>query len=230
MKAYRELDENCLWDINGFEDNDCNLGKMIDGRNLLACCAMIDMQVGPWLEKANRHLKDIGLKNVGLPLGETDLLSRSALLNMDRQEASSDHALVCNYIRAIVRKLPLAVNNEDRIPEDVGFATAGGKTLAKLAPMMFASAQLAKMSGCPWRLIGNEYCLVWLTVGTEVVAPFPVDVGLKLMQVFGDCEDSPLVTKKQKNEMVRYNKKRRLSYYDQEDIPSIDDDEEGVDS
>ena len=224
MKSYRVLDEVSCWDINGFEMHDNNLWKMVEGRNYLACCAMIDMQVDPWLEKAKKHLSDIGLADVeGVLLGEADIISRSKLLNGEGE------GVVSQYINAIVSKLPLAVNNDDMEGKDVGFATAGGKVLAKLAPMMFALAQSVK-SGCAWQLIGGEYQSVWTTVGHNVpITPVPVDKALIMLKKLGICSSTLvpfMVSKRQMKEMARYKKRRRRVIEDSEDIRPIDEEEE----
>ena len=184
MKAYRVLDEVACWDINGFLDNDCHLWKMIEGRNYLACCAMIDMQVKPWLAKAKQHLSDIGLQGVeALLLGEADILSRSVLLNGAGQGELSQ------YINAITSKLPKAFADNGDEATDVGFATAGGKVLAKLAPLMFASAQI--VNDGKWQLVQNEYHSVWLTVG-DAAYYFPLKKasGLLLLKAFQICEQN----------------------------------------
>ena len=224
MKAYRVLDEVACWDINGFLDNGCHLWKMIEGRNYLACCAMIDMQVYLWLEKAKKHLSDIGLGDVEeVLIGEADILSRSVLLNGEGQ------GLVSQYMNAIISKLPLAVNNDDMEASGVGFATAGGKVLAKLAPMMFASAQSVK-SGCAWQLIGDKYQSVWTTAGDNVlVTPVSLDKALIMFKTLGICHPSSgpfMLSKRQRREMVQYKKKRRMVIGDSGDIRSIDEEDE----
>ncbi|NNE55188.1 MAG: hypothetical protein HKN32_04150 [Flavobacteriales bacterium] len=225
MKAYRVLDTVSRWDINGFEDGDPCLWKMVEGRNYLACCAMIDMQVDPWLENAKQHLKSIGLGNVeGLLLGKADILSRSSLL----ASSTDDGGMVSRYINAITSKLPLAINNDDGIAKDVGFATARGKVLAALAPMMFASAQSVK-GGCTWQLMGCKYCSVWLTVGTSVVTPFLANVGSALLKAFWKCDDDVfpfMVSKRQMEEMNRINGSTRSTISDDFDIPPIDEEDE----
>lgn len=223
MKAYRVLDQVSRWDINGFQEGDDTLGKAVDARRYLACCVMIDRQVGPWLEKAKEHLNSIGLgKAKGIFLSEADILSRSAILAMDNKGIASQ------CVEAITRKLPLAVNNDDGVPNDVGFATAGGKVLAALAPLVFASAQSVK-GGCTWQLIGNEYRSVWLTVGTGVISPFPADVGSVLLEAFGECDEGVIpfsVSTRQMEEMARRKASRRSTIVDPYYIPPIDEEGE----
>ena len=225
MKAYRVLDEVCHWSIHGFEEDETCLWKMINGRNYLACYAMIDMQVDAWVEKANRHLNDNGLAGVrGLLLNEEDILSRSTLLNM---EPTDDVSI---YIKALTSKIPRAVNNDGMIPSDVGFATAGGKFLTMLAPMMFVKAQMGK-SECAWRLMGDAYQIAWLTVGSELAAPLATDVGWMVIQSCqngidfqpGQLELPDLVDFYQISEVILYNRQTRQTYVDPSDIPSIDE-------
>ena len=217
MKAYRVLDENCLWDIHAFRERDNNLYKMLGGRNLLACCAMIDMQVLPWLEKAKLHLQTEGIAGLEV-LGETDLLSPSAIREVEnRGEVNS-------CIHAITSKIPLAVNNDDMRGDDVGFATAGGKVLATLAPLMFTSAQMVK--GGAWRLIEDNYCAVWMSIGTNMIVPWSMDVGFQLLRAHGICGNAPLVGSHQRDEADRCNNRPRLTYWELYEIPPVDEADE----
>ncbi len=228
MKAYRALDEVELWDIHGFEQDDDGLYHIEEGRNYLACCAMIDMQVGPWLKKAKNHLADIELiKKEGLLLDETDILSRATLLGKGELPPSTNPtaSAVNEYIMTITSKLPFAINNDDYIAKNVGFAAAGGKLLAKLAPMMFASAQMGNRN--TWQMISGKYRSVWLTIGTTLLCPFPMDAGLVLLEAGRVCEPIPFMLSDQhESEMVQYKRKTREVISSASDLPPIDETDE----
>ena len=49
LKAHRVLDDFHRWDIEGFMMQKGTLWKMAEGRNLLACFCMMEMEVGPWM-------------------------------------------------------------------------------------------------------------------------------------------------------------------------------------
>ena len=225
MKAFRVLDTISRWDINGFEDGEDDLGKIVDGRHLLACCAMMDMQVAPWHQKAKQHLNRLGLGNMdNLHLGIEDIPSRSSLL-----KGTAGVGNLRKYIKAITSKLPFAVNNDDGIPRNVGFATAGGKVLSKLAPLAFASAQSTK-SGCVWQLIGGEYFSVWLTIGTSILSPLPLHSGQNVLEKYQICDPDMVpfqLTDAQLGDMNEIKKSRRRNIYDSYYIPSIDEENEG---
>ena len=72
----------------------------------------------------------------GILLGEADILSRSSF---DKPMASGhdDETMLGNFISAIRNQFPLVINSDDGQYADIGFGTAGGKVLAKLAPVMF---------------------------------------------------------------------------------------------
>ena len=230
LKAYRVWDDICLWDIEGFAMGDDNLYKMAQGRNLLACFAMIDMQVKAWVEKAEKLLEDLSLAGVeGILLGEADTLSRSDF-KTPWESTSDDKAMLGNFIRAIRNRFPLAINNDDMIYADVGFSTVGGKLLAELGPIVFRLAQLTK-KGCQWQLIGPEYQAVWLTVGTELVAPLPMERGLEILKAFNRCEPSVFPSKMsndEKTQMIKWMTTKRRKISDSYFIDSIDEDEEVV--
>ena len=99
------------------------------GEELVGFC-MIDMQVGPWIEKAQEHLKALGLKVEGILLGEDDILSRSDF-EKPLAPGESDKMKLGNFISVIRSKFPLAVINDDMEGCDVGFCTVGGKLLVK---------------------------------------------------------------------------------------------------
>ena len=229
LKAYRVLDDFHRWDIEGFMMGKGTLWKMAEGRNLLACFCMIDMQVGPWIEKAQEHLKALGLKVEGILLGEDDILSRSDF-EKPLAPGESDKIKLGNFISVIRSKFPLAVINDDMEGCDVGFCTVGGKLLAELAPKMFLSAQLSKR-GCKWQLIGSECHAVWLTFGTTFVAPLPMHVGLHLLKAFEKCDAAVFPSKmsnSEKNLMRHWKKKKRSTIWDSDCILPIDKDEEDV--
>ena len=224
LKAYRVLDYVCRWDISAFEMEDDCLDKLARARNWLACFCMIDMQVGPWIEKAKKHLKALGLKGVeGILLGEEDILSRS-----DFETPMASTGEWGNFICEIRNEFPLAVNkDDDSDPCDVGFCTAGGNLLANLAPMMFRTAQLAKR-GCEWQLIGSECQAVWLTVATTFEAPLPMDVGLHILKAFEKCDATVFpcaLSDNEKKKMAPWMTKKRKIINDPHYIPSIDNDE-----
>ena len=226
LKAYRVLDEVYCWDIEGFRMNDWNLFKMAEGRNFLACFCMIDMQVAPWIEKAEKHLQTLGLGVEGVFLGEKDILSRSDF-EKPMAAGQSDEVMWGNFLTVIRSKFPRAINNDDMQPADVGFCTVGGKLLAKLAPRMFLSAQLNK-GGCQWQLIGTEYQAVWFTFGTAFVTPLLMDVGLHVLKAFEKCDPAMFPSKlsdEHKLEMVRWMTKKRKTIWDGCNILPIDEDE-----
>ena len=231
LKAYRVLDDFCCWDFNGFTWEEDGAWKMAYGRNLLACLYMIDMQVGLWIEKAEEHLETLGLKVEGILLGEDDILSRSDF-NEPMASGDDEQVMVGNFISAMRSTFPLAINNDDGVPCDVGFATAGGMRLAQLAPKMFLVAQLAK-GGCQWQLIGTEYHAVWLTFGTTFVAPLSMDVGLHVLKAFEKCDPTVFPSRLSKSDKKWI---RRFQEYKPEvirrhgDIQPIDDDEGEVHS
>ena len=210
--------------------NNDNLYKMAEGRNLLASFAMINMQVDAWIKKAEEHLKDLGLKDVeGILLGEADILSRSSF-NKPMASGDDDETMLQNFITAIRNQFPLVINNQYVEYADIGFATAGGKVLAKLAPVMFRSAQLAK-KGCQWQLVGTEHCAVWLTVGGTFVAPLPMDVGLHVLKAFNKCDPAVFssgISDEEKREMIRCMKARREELREGHLIKPIDEDEEDL--
>ena len=226
LKAYRVLDEVCRWDIEGFRMGSYNLFKMAEGRNLLACFCMIDMQVAPWIKKAEEHLQTLGLGVEGILLGENDILSRSDF-QKPMAPGYSDEVMWGNFLSVIRSKFPRAINNDDMEPADVGFCTVGGKLLAKLAPRMFLSAQLAK-GGCQWQLIGTECQAVWFTFGTAFIAPLLMDVGLHVLKAFEKCDPAVFpskLTNEDKLEMVRWRIKKRKTIWDSCNILPIDEDE-----
>ena len=221
MKAFRVLDTISRWGIDGFEDGENDLGKIISGRNLLACCAMMHMQVAPWVQKADQHLNSIGLGNMdALKLGEDDIPSRSSLL-----EGTAGKGNLRKYIKAITSKLPYAVNNDDDIPNNVGFATAGGKVLSKLAPLAFASVQSTK-SGCVWQLFGGEYFSVFLTIGPSILSPLPLHSAQNVLEKYQICNPGLVpfeLTDDQLEDMDQIEKSERHDIYDSYYIPSIDE-------
>ena len=233
LKAYRVLDYVCRWDMDPFEMEDDCLDKMARARNWLACFCMIDMQVGPWIEKAKKHLKALGLKRVeGFLLGEEDILSRTsftkreALSSFKKQEASMGEW--ANYIRAIRNKFPKGLCNGNLIGGDVGFCTAGGKVLAKLAPIVFRSAQLTK-KGCQWQLIQSKYRAVCLTVATALLAPLPMDMGLHVLKAFEKCDPTVFPSRmsdSEQEDMAHYQAMKRELITDHYLIAPIDEDEE----
>ena len=58
LKAFRELDTHCLWDYHSFEGGAPSLDKMKEGRNLLACCVLIERQRRAWTSAADLHLRE----------------------------------------------------------------------------------------------------------------------------------------------------------------------------
>ena len=77
-----------------------------------------------------------------------------------------------NYIRVINEKRPRALNNDEGYPNDVGFATTGGRELGQIAQVMFKAAQYIKEDKfCKWILVEEHYCTVWITVDTEIHHP-----------------------------------------------------------
>ena len=225
LKAFRELDTHCLWDYHSFEGGAPSLDKMKEGRNLLACCVLIERQRRAWTSAADLHLREALQGQRGLLFGAGDLPSQYVLL----QEAPAGSNDVERYIHAVTSKFALAVNTDDGEPADVGFATASGKALARLAPMMFLSAQLRKR-GCTWQLIGDEYCSVW-RVGRagKLIAPLGLEYSMSILQKHG-CEGqglSPTVlTAEQEAEMDQLHRTPRRVVSDQFCVPSIDDDEQ----
>ena len=228
LKAYRVLDDLHRWDINGFMEWDDDLYKMAEGRNYLACFSMIDMQVGPWIKRAESHLQDLGLGGVeGILLGEADILSRSSF-DKPMTSTDEDEVMLGGFIGAIRRKFPLAINNDDDEYRDVGFCSASGKVLAKLAPLMFLYSQFDK-KGCQWQLIGSEYHAVGLTVGTAFVAPLSMARGLDVLKAFDKCPQDVFpsqLSDEQHIEMARWTTSKRRKIRDDYYLPSIDDDEE----
>ena len=100
--------------------------------------------------------------------------------------------------------------------------------LAKLAPVMFRSAQLAK-KGCQWQLIGTEHCAVWLTVGGVFVAPLAMDVGLHVLKAFNKCDPAVFpcsMSEEERMEMNRCMEQKRKELRECYLIKPIDEDEE----
>ena len=94
---------------------------------------------------------------------------------------------------------------------------------------MFKHAQSIK-GGCAWQLIGDEHCSAWLTIGTTIITPLPVDVGLVLLKAFRKCDEhvTPFQVSLWQATQIYLLKsqspRRRVLNRDQ--IPPIDEDEE----
>ena len=112
---------------------------------------------------------------------------------------------------------------------DIGFAVIKGRLLAHLAPMMFLSAQLKKTSGVPWQLIGSQYTSVWLTAGTSLMRPLPLEVGLRVLKASNLCaaDEDPFRPSAWEIMMAQSQRgpERRL-IGNAEDTPDTDEDEE----
>ena len=184
--------------LEALGEEDRNPDKLVETRNYLACCAMIDMQVDPWVERAQQHLDRLGLGGVeGLLMGEADLLPMSAILDPRGPPVARDGGfaqLSCSVhasreISAIRRAIPGALG----LGLDTGFAAASDRDIGSLAAMVFASAQLAKTKGCPWQVAGGWHRTVWLTVGTSLVRSFPLDEGLNLLKACGKCPSAQIM-------------------------------------
>ena len=131
-------------------------------------------------------------------------------------------------ISAITNKLVYAVNNDHDEACNVGFATARGRLLAKLAPMMFLSAQSSK-TGCPWPLIKGECHSVWLTVAAVPKAPPAMDLALCALQASNKCDptvDLTQISDEQPEGFQRWTTSRRPAYCNGANIPPIDDADE----
>ena len=198
LEAYRVLDLATKFGLQALGEEDHNPGKLVETRNYLACCAMIDMQVGPWVKRAQQHLDRLGLGGVeGLLMGEADLLPMSAILDPRGPPVAGDCGfaqLSCSVhasreISAIRRAIPGALG----FVLDTGFAAASDRDIGSLAALVFASAQLAKTKGCPWQVAGGWYRTVWLTVGASLIRAFPLDEGLNLLKACGKCHSAQIM-------------------------------------
>ena len=184
-------------------------------------CKHVSHQIG----RAERHLQSIQLDGVhGLMLGENDFLSREFI----QRERSTTGQLVV-LIQGMVNKFPMAVNNDDMILTDVGFAAVGGKDFSRLAKFLFMRAQRDKV-GVTWQLIDNHYCLVWLTVGGNPVMPYTLDDKTKILKAFGYCQINwhPSMPTPQEMFMVNYEYRsvRRRGFWHPENIPEVDNKDE----
>ena len=239
MKSYRLLDQLEHWDAPFFLNRGDTLFRITEARNLLACFAMIDMQVLPWEAKAVQHLDGVGLRINGVQFLARDTLSRTDLRTPwtgpqppRRQDDYLTPAERCEAcLKAFTTTLPYAVNNDDGVPSDVGFATVGGRELTLLGALMFNVAQTRK-DGCPWQPVHKHYVLVWMTAGNEVAYPLAADISLAILKAAGWCSQ----TTRSYNTGIRlacevYTRRtaERQEYDDPSAIPSIDEDDQPTD-
>ena len=234
MKSYRLIDGLHYWDADFFLYRGDSLYRIAEARNLLACFAMIDMQVTPWESKALEHLRTLGLHVDDMRLREHDTLSRAdlrtPLTGLEGFDPNS-HTDRCElHLRSITTTLPRAINNDDRTPAYVGFATVGGHELTRLAPHMFRVAQ-ARKRGCPWQLVNGHYVSVWMTVQTsENGAFYPLSLtnALRTLQAARWCTPTTNPYHLSPNAMgyawLRRNHQPPV-FWDSADIPRINEDE-----
>lgn len=231
LKAYREFDGQIYWDINAFEAHESVFSSIEEGWNLLACCAMIDEQAEQWVKKAKKHLDKLELGQVkGLLLNENDILSRAALM----KGTEFPEGDVPDYVKATTSTFHWAVNNDDMEPMNVGFATVGGKALADLAPMMFATAQKIKKGH--WHLTGNEHNSVWFALGETILACnlfMRNDARDHLKALDQRVPDFELMEYHHMQKVTEYRRlklagkrKRRMYYHWHGDIPPADEEGE----
>ena len=189
MKAYQVLDAFELEDITElgvYED----LSTILGARNVLAGIAMIDMQVDPWVTRADDHLGDVGVATREMHLTERDTMARR---EMTAPFETQGRVTVRDVLHAYTNNLPHLASDHPYIADGasdftgVGFAGIGDMRLAHLAPLMFLSAQLEKVRGVPWQVIGDKYMSVWLTAGPTLMRPLPLGAGLQVLKAGNLC-------------------------------------------
>ena len=138
------------------------------------------------------------------------------------------HSYTANLAQ-LVHETDSAGEEDDSTDNEVGFAIIKGRQLAHLGPMMFLSAQLKKTNGVPWQLINGQYTSVWLTAGTSLMRPLPLDVGLRVLKASNLCAADEDPFRPSAWEIMMAQSQRgpvRRLIGNAEDSPDTDEDEE----
>ena len=225
MKAYRLLDTLQHLEVGPLLRHPASLPSLIQSRNLLACFAMISMQVDPWETRAHAHLRTLGLASTEAQLKHTDIVTRAAMqAPLSEPRVLHEPSAHEWFVKAFAATVPLLVARENTPPKNVGFATVGGYHLARIAPYAFTAAQKAK-PGCHWQSIGQYYVSVWMTTSAALRHPLAWDDALNLLKAAGWCpnDTAPYRIYLEDIILVNWRSQHRLVIRSRALIPGIDD-------